>query len=552
MMFPRFTRIAASLFVFSLLCFRLQAQSFTLHTDIGTVGVTGSMTYNAGTSTYTVKGAGLNVGGNADALHFGYVNLAGDGQIIAKVNTAPNTTTNTKVGIMIRDGVAAPGAKRVALLINPATGILYLSRASLNGTTTSTLAAGRVAPYWLKLIRVGTAINGYVSADGSAWQWVTSSTVSMSASTSFGMAVSSGSTSTLTTATFTNVSAVAGTVTDATAPNAPTGITLLGKSDTSATVGWNPAIDDVGVSGYDVYRGATLAGSTNGLTSRFTDTVLAPSTSYSYTVKARDRASRTSVASAALPVTTDPRGNPAPWVNKDVGTVGLAGSGTSSGGVFTVKGSGFGVGSTTTDALHFTYQPVSGDCEIRSRIPSISNGSYGSTIGVMMRSGVGAGDAYAMMYTEPAGEIGFAYRATSGAVLNYAATGTDLLPSWMKVKRVGNDVFFYQSATDGATWTRVNRATVTLGTTTNVGFAVGSGSDPALTTVTFDNAAVTAGNITDTQAPSAPVALGMTSQSDVSVRLSWADGGDNVGVIKLPGLPGWNDDRHGYRSALHR
>jgi len=51
-----------------------------------------------------------------------------------------------------------------------------------------------------------------------------------------------------------------------------------------------------------VYRGATLAGSTTGTT--FTDSGLAPATSYSYTVRARDAAGDASAASASVTATT--------------------------------------------------------------------------------------------------------------------------------------------------------------------------------------------------------------------------------------------------------
>ncbi|QGQ95537.1 hypothetical protein EHS13_11930 [Paenibacillus psychroresistens] len=55
---------------------------------------------------------------------------------------------------------------------------------------------------------------------------------------------------------------------------------------------------------YDVYRRATLAGSTTGATT-YTATGLTASTAYSFTVKAKDAACNISAANSALSVTTN-------------------------------------------------------------------------------------------------------------------------------------------------------------------------------------------------------------------------------------------------------
>jgi len=67
-------------------------------------------------------------------------------------------------------------------------------------------------------------------------------------------------------------------------------------------IGWTASTDNVGVTGYDVYNGTALA--TSVTTTSATITGLAPSTSYSITVKARDAAGNASAASAALAVQT--------------------------------------------------------------------------------------------------------------------------------------------------------------------------------------------------------------------------------------------------------
>ncbi|MFJ1792550.1 glycoside hydrolase family 6 protein [Kitasatospora griseola] len=92
---------------------------------------------------------------------------------------------------------------------------------------------------------------------------------------------------------------------DTTAPTAPTGLAAT-TTATSVALTWSAATDNVGVTGYDVYRGSTLVGSTAGTS--YTDTGLTASTAYSYTVKARDAAGNVSPASAALVATTTASG----------------------------------------------------------------------------------------------------------------------------------------------------------------------------------------------------------------------------------------------------
>ncbi|WP_051950815.1 endo-1,4-beta-xylanase [Actinacidiphila yeochonensis] len=89
---------------------------------------------------------------------------------------------------------------------------------------------------------------------------------------------------------------------DTTPPSAPSGLTVSGTTSSSVSLSWSPATDAVGVTGYDVYRGSTLAGSTT--TTTFTDSGLTPSTAYTYTVKAKDAAGNVSAASTAATATT--------------------------------------------------------------------------------------------------------------------------------------------------------------------------------------------------------------------------------------------------------
>jgi glucose/arabinose dehydrogenase len=91
-------------------------------------------------------------------------------------------------------------------------------------------------------------------------------------------------------------------------PTRPTN--LSGSANgTSVTLTWTASTDNVLVKAYDVYRGGTKVGTVLGSASSpppttFTDSGLAPNTSYTYTVKARDAQSNVSPDSAPVTVKT--------------------------------------------------------------------------------------------------------------------------------------------------------------------------------------------------------------------------------------------------------
>jgi chitodextrinase len=89
---------------------------------------------------------------------------------------------------------------------------------------------------------------------------------------------------------------------DTQAPTAPANLTSANVSQTGLTLNWSAATDNVGVTGYEVYRGTTLIGTATGTS--FTVTGLTAGTAYGFTVKAKDAAGNTSPSSSTHTVTT--------------------------------------------------------------------------------------------------------------------------------------------------------------------------------------------------------------------------------------------------------
>lgn len=90
--------------------------------------------------------------------------------------------------------------------------------------------------------------------------------------------------------------------TDTVAPSAPTALTASGTTQTTTNLSWTASTDNVAVTGYDIYKDAVLLGTTIGTT--FNVTGLTASTTYSFSIKAKDAAGNISVASNLVNITT--------------------------------------------------------------------------------------------------------------------------------------------------------------------------------------------------------------------------------------------------------
>jgi chitodextrinase len=120
----------------------------------------------------------------------------------------------------------------------------------------------------------------------------------------------------------TNFTITSGT-TDTVAPTAPT-LAATGTTQTNTVLSWSGATDNVAVTGYDIYKDGVLL--TSVAASPYTVSGLTASTTYAFTVKAKDAAGNASVSSNTVNVTTL-----APVVDTTVPTAAtLSASGTTS------------------------------------------------------------------------------------------------------------------------------------------------------------------------------------------------------------------------------
>jgi fibronectin type 3 domain-containing protein len=97
-------------------------------------------------------------------------------------------------------------------------------------------------------------------------------------------------------------------------PTDPTGLTATAVSLSRVDLAWTASTDDVGVTNYEIFRDGSLLTTVGAVTS-YSDTTVAPNTSYAYKVRAMDAATNRSgfsaVANATTPSDADPPTAPA-------------------------------------------------------------------------------------------------------------------------------------------------------------------------------------------------------------------------------------------------
>jgi regulation of enolase protein 1 (concanavalin A-like superfamily) len=173
--------------------------------------------YEGADGTILMNGIGTDIWDTADEFRFAYMNLSGDGSIVARVDSLADTDVWAKAGVMIRESLAASSAFAGVYLTGDS-GVRYQARledrvAAVSDTDVAT--AEQIAlrePVWIKIERAGNAFNGYYSTDGTNWSAMSwnPQTIDMAANVYIGLAVTSHNTAAATGAAFADVTSTGG------------------------------------------------------------------------------------------------------------------------------------------------------------------------------------------------------------------------------------------------------------------------------------------------------------------------------------------------------
>ncbi|MBN2010278.1 hypothetical protein JW960_13115 [candidate division KSB1 bacterium] len=172
-------------------------------------------------------------------------------------------------------------------------------------------------------------------------------------------------------------------------------------------------------------------------------------------------------------------GFPMPWTNQDIGKVSAEGSVYYSNGVFVINGSGADIWEKQ-DEFHYVYWTANGDCELVSRVNSISNTNSWAKAGVMIRETLKDNSKHAFMMITPSSGVAFQRRISTGGASSHTA-GNGSAPYWLKLQRIGNDFTGYVSP-DGQRWNLIGSDKIDMSNDVYVGLAVTSHNDGTICT----------------------------------------------------------------------
>ncbi len=219
----------------------------------------------------------------------------------------------------------------------------------------------------------------------------------------------------------------------------------------------------------------------------------------------------------------DPGGSlPSPWLTRDVGSTGVAGAGSYSGGTFSVSGAGADIWGAA-DAFRYVYQNVNGDVEIIARLASIQNTNSYAKAGVMLRESLQPGSRHIVLDVRPGGSVEFMTRSSTNGATSYLSGGMQPPPAWLKLSRSGNTVTGYISS-NGSSWTQVGSTSTSMGAPATIGLIVSSHSTVTLNTSTFDNVTVTtdSGTPQPPAPPASPSPASGATDVNPSTTLTWS------------------------------
>jgi regulation of enolase protein 1 (concanavalin A-like superfamily) len=155
---------------------------------------------------YTLEGSGADIWDTADAFHFAYQALTGDGSITTRVVSLTNTDPWAKAGVMIRESLDA-NARHALVAVTQGNGVAFQRRTETSGTSANTSGASVSAPYWVRLTRSGNSFSAFQSPDGSTWTQIGSAvTIAMASSVYVGLALTSHDNAVLATVQFDSLS----------------------------------------------------------------------------------------------------------------------------------------------------------------------------------------------------------------------------------------------------------------------------------------------------------------------------------------------------------
>jgi hypothetical protein len=128
----------------------------------------------------------------------------------------------------------------------------------------------------------------------------------------------------------------------------------------------------------------------------------------------------------------------------------LAGSGSASSGIYTLKGGGSDIWNNF-DQFNFDSESVSSDMTIIVHVDSEQNTSVWAKAGPMFRNSLAGGAAFVSLFQNPGNLVEMQWRDTDNGYANFTTqynTGTPA--NWLELIKIGTTFTAYYATTTGA------------------------------------------------------------------------------------------------------
>ena len=263
----------------------------------GTVNLTANATDNVAVASVQFRIDGTNAGPALTAPPYAYslntssLSNASHSLTAAATDTSGNAATSAAITVQVNNATSDTTPPTVTVTA-PANG------ATVSGTVSVTAnASDNVGVASVQFQVDGANVGALDTAAPYSYSWNTtaatngSHTVRAIAKDAAGNSTTSAS-----------VTVTVSNTTDTTAPSVPSGLTATAVSSSQINLSWTASTDNVGVTGYKIFRGGSQIGTTAALS--YTDGGLSASTSYTYTAAATDAAGNTSPQSSGASATT--------------------------------------------------------------------------------------------------------------------------------------------------------------------------------------------------------------------------------------------------------
>ena len=254
---------------------------------------------------------------------------------------------------------------------------------------------------------------------------------------------------------------------------------------------------------------------------------LLPGTTYSFRVRNYNAAGNSSYSDPVSVATLS--SPPPPWVDTDIGSVGVRGNASYSNGTFAINASGADFWGSS-DSGHFVYQSLSGDSTIIARVVSQTNTSPAEKAGVMFRQSLDPSSPFVDMFVTPSSGVNLKSRNASGILANHEIPGISA-PYWVKLVR-RSSTFTGFASPDGLRWSQCGiPVTIAMPDPLDVGLAVTAHNNSTIGPAVLDNVSIVSPNTAPTVAVPVSANPSPVAGTATSVSVLGADDGGKSSLI---------------------